>query len=684
MKLREHARDARGKPAPSTGTQTYGERVRNPGTRPYRVRHYLADLTRRIMRQQPKLTPAHLKEVLEEELQRIERNPKITQILEGVMHVFQVDSAPYEPFIEMRAILDLPTMRWLRSVMPRSRSKWHDLSWACLLYMAMAPDLPRLDRAVSTLARTRSTAWRWAFRYPQVPAQTKPSQERHKSDDVYRGICRGCKRLTDADIGAARVALVDLYLQRVALMGGFLDLKTVHKGIPPWGPGVHLAADATLVPVWHAQSPRMTIAEERRELDRKGFNLASYVVYKNRMTGLVRKRVYGYRLCVIVDLYDGLPIMFKLIPATGDERVALLDMVQELFRLIPNLPAYSITGDALYDHSNTLAETLARRWHVMGIFSEWSRPSQAIRERFTGGVPICPCGQPGKLKDHAWQDAVWAAKQPRSDAEEALDTEQHLGIPRGEPIKLMATKSFSRYMCANGKCSGKGWSRVIHGAGVTDDNRQAVGLNLRTHPYLARGGRSQHDLYRQALQLRREAIESTFAYLKGNLQLGGGGSLRCRLAGDKINQWILALGLVQMQAAALVRQNGDIQKYEDEARTLGELTPATEDGFELSAAAIRESDARVPLRPIHEPQGWDPQRPSGAMSIQRVVIDLSGRERRSAKDAEDARLHAGPDVVPGTDEDPDSTYRYDTPQQTQHIELTDADRVLRDILDDTF
>lgn len=74
----------------------------------------------------------------------------------------------------------------------------------------------------------------------------------------------------------------------------------------------------------------------------------------------IGRQCFGYKLVALISIALQVPIIWTLIPATGDERVALRVLIQALYRLVPRFPMRYLVGDGLYGIDASLLKWLAR------------------------------------------------------------------------------------------------------------------------------------------------------------------------------------------------------------------------------------------------------------------------------------------------------------------------------------
>ncbi len=295
------------------------------------------------------------------------------------------------------------------------------------------------------------------------------------------------------------------------------------------------------------------------------------------------KWCFGYNLVLISSVGLGLPVIWTLIPATGDERAALLRLMRTLYRLRPDFPMRVLIGDGLYANSRELAETLYARYGVHHCFAEHQIVDEKLPWAKTGGTPTCCGGRPMKL--HKYDD-VWDQRRRRSQ-----------NPPLRPGAYAPSNNLRMRWVCPNGRCQNQ----------TTYAKR-----DWRLYAYLPRRGSHPNVALRYALLDRRNSVESLFALTK-HLGPGSGWPSRMRFGGDIEAKWIVSLALMLHTARRLVHQSGQYTCALADARSLGlvdDSAPPQANG-NPTAAQERAYEKSLSLAVGAEaPASWDPAVPT--------------------------------------------------------------------------
>jgi len=438
--------------------------------------------------------------------------------------------------VEIAATLWHPVMRWLEALLTRrtglrgpagSRS----LVASVFLRMALGRGTPEIKATREGLLVGRPLE-NWAHDYPdQGPS--------------YKGFCKSLRKmLAAAPADATLHANLELFRQ-------LAEQRDERGRLAHPDAGRIGIADATSIEADVEQrSPKGATSSRERDthaqiLRGPGRELANDVVYTDG-NGSVRSFWVGYRLLVISDLATGLPLVWKLLPATGNERDGTLALLRALFELWPQCPLDTLVGDALYDGEKAFAYELVFRWGIQPCFPKHGEYAQDLPHVATDGVPTCACGDLMKLKDV--DPGLTAASRERA------------GVKRGE--RSPHTDARIRWVCRHARAGCKGAATRPR-----DD--------ARLYTFLPRAGDHQRAYLRQALLLRRNAVECLFASLK-HLGLGGTGTQRPKWARDEEMVWLLSCGLLNMTAKRLAHESGRYSEALAEADGLGLLDQPSE------------------------------------------------------------------------------------------------------------
>ncbi|MBK5232184.1 MAG: hypothetical protein JJE13_04280 [Thermoleophilia bacterium] len=297
-------------------------------------------------------------------------------------------------------------------------------------------------------------------------------------------------------------------------------------------------------------------------------------VRHQRGDGSELKRNHGYNIVVISDLATGLPLVWHVIPAGGDERAATIEMLEILFRIWPECPAEVLLGDSLYDHSIQFSRELEFIWNLHPLFTpHGSRSDSASEFAATNGVPPCP---------HSASNYMHLEKAEKFF--NGLD-----GVAKGsargeEPPNRQA---FNRWVCPEGIC------KPINVYFDKDPRRNS---------YFPQAGDHGRYFFRAAAMPYRNSAESIFAEVKALLLFG---PLTNRVRYAKTHrEAMFAFGMAFMGLVAK-RFAHEIGLYEEiklRAESVGLLTPPSIDQpapgpDHQQLAVIRELDPQDPPPP---------------------------------------------------------------------------------------
>lgn len=352
------------------------------------------------------------------------------------------------------------------------------------------------------------------------------------------------------------------------------------------------SVDGTLIEADFSQvGPLGRSRRERKENERKITDdltrMAQFVWYSKTSgsspaDGPIRaesmvKKCFGYKLVVICCLDLCLPIIWTLIPAGGDERTALREMIKALYQLRPDFPMEYLVGDGLYSKADELFDYLEPRHGITPVFPRIANRSNGKKWAKTDGVPTC---KHGLMKRRGTQN-TWRVRTRR----------EHGVQPEQLPPRGAWNKAHTRWECPK-----KGKSRC-------GEKQTYYKWDRHLYTHLPHMGQSRSAALRSVLLARRNTSEAIFAQLK-HTGAGAKWPNRARWATDNGMKWLTSLAMVQMTARRLVHLNGGYAQALDEARVLGYLNRADEKSFYSLLEREGLSTEAPEYGPPRKPSTW--------------------------------------------------------------------------------
>jgi hypothetical protein len=289
--------------------------------------------------------------------------------------------------------------------------------------------------------------------------------------------------------------------------------------------------------------------------------------------------LWGRKIVALTCLKSGLALAWKVIPADGDERAALREVLDMIFEEWPSCPIEYLTGDRLYDHSRAFARDLVFRYRITPCFRRSGKGYDADYcdgETGEDGVPACKHGLMKLAQVRAKPSVAKriemgrAAEQARAQlaSGELSQTADNLAKARfaPTPCPVAGTKMNMTFKCAEGICG-----KVVTRA--KDDPR--------VFTELPRAGAGRGRTFREVLLLRRLASESLNALIDHRC-MASDGSERKAKGSDSQVEWLLGLGMLYLTARILVLANGTYDAAAEELKKLGRLQGHARHDPELS------------------------------------------------------------------------------------------------------
>lgn len=303
------------------------------------------------------------------------------------------------PIAEMKAISDLPEMAWLFNEMTSARTGRpanREMVVAALRRMSFygRPDVLNTYRDFAS-----NPGLSWAHGDPEIPSSLP------KLYDQLRSFVR---RMPPGMVIHTNLALID----RIATM------RNRRTGKPLFPNAFkYCAVDGTLIEADVPQGAPRGRSQRERKMTERTINtsetrMVQFVWYSHTSGSVpedgpvrpadVSKKCFGWKLVVICCLDTGVPIIWTLIPASGDERIALRDLIEALYVLRPTFPMEYIVGDGLYSLSKEIFDFIELRYGITTVFPRVKNRSTQMKWSKTDGVPCC---RHGLMKNRGTQQA---------------------------------------------------------------------------------------------------------------------------------------------------------------------------------------------------------------------------------------------------------------------------------------
>ncbi|HNC16281.1 MAG TPA: hypothetical protein PLV77_10295, partial [Solirubrobacterales bacterium] len=306
-----------------------------------------------------------------------------------------------------------------------------------------------------------------------------------------------------------------------------------------------------------------------------GFGKHSDAIDDQPEPGLtIRKSCFGYNLVVISCLDTCLPVIWTLMPATGNEVAAARELIEALFKLRPEFPMEYLVGDGLYNRGFEFPSTLYKNYGIHLVSPRTNRKSKS-EWADSDGVPRCAHG----LMKFTRHGEVWDAAKRRA----------HGIRPGNLPPNGKGLNPRLRFECHEEVCREKSTR-------MEDD--------WILHTFLPHIGQDKWTALREVLLARRNTSESLFAQLK---QLGVGAKWpnRARWATDNGMRWLTSLALLNMTARKLVHLDGSYAAALKEAYSAGIITRQQMHRFLEVEGIETDSRNRVDDTSPVEPSTWN-------------------------------------------------------------------------------
>lgn len=479
------------------------------------------------------------------------------------------------PTAEIKAISEIPEMAWLFEKMRGARTGRpanREMVVAALRKMSFygRPDVLNTYRDF-----TSNPGLSWAHGDPEVPSSLPKLYDQLKSFT---------RRMPSGMVVHTNLALIE----RLATMR---DRRTGKLLFP--NAFKYCAVDGTLIEADVPQTgPRGRSQRERKIAERAittpETRMVQFVWYSQNSGSVPEegpigsakfsKKCFGWKLVVICCLDTGVPIIWTLIPASGDERIALRELIESLYVLRPDFPMEYIVGDGLYSLSKEIFDFIEPRYGITTVFPRVKNRSTQMKWTKSDGVPCC---RHGLMKNRGTQQA-WR-----------LSTRIKRGVRPGTrpPLKKWE-QGHIRWSCK---------ARYGQRCGEVQTYFK---WDRHLYTFLPHMGACRKAALRAVLQARRNRSESVFSQMK-HAGAGARWPNRARWATDDGMRWLTSMAMVQITARRLIHLDGSYEKALDQTRDAKFLNPSDERTF-YALLDGREPLAEEPVRGarIEQPATW--------------------------------------------------------------------------------
>lgn len=479
------------------------------------------------------------------------------------------------PEIEARAWVAHPVMQWLIALVcagAPGRPTDRTTPFAGMLHM-VANSRPELQSSLRAVAQSLVLTWAYRVRSPRAATSSAYSTVSAMSSRRPPGLCIH--------------ANLEMVMELATL--------TTRNGQPMFTDALRdIAVDGTLIPANAPQrAPGGRSPRERKRRERRIAGalrpMAQYVVYSagriiarahdEQPSRRIGRECFGYKLVELRSIALQVPIIWTLIPAGGDERVALRALIRALYRLIPEFPMRYLVGDGFYGMDSSLIEWLDRHYGVVGVFPLHAGIRKDLSYSKTRGVPKCKHG----WARHLGVRQEWAPPRRWSEC-----------VPPGRRTPGAPSH---RWACREGRACSE-----IRGTTARED--------WRLFSPLPHAGDSRVAARRAALSHYRNIQESAFAAIK-HRGVGADWPPRLRLGGDDTARWIVSLALLRETATRLAHASGAYDRLLTRAIDAGLLQmhggyPLPTNSLELRSAEQHDMLVRDVIEPLdaYPPTTW--------------------------------------------------------------------------------
>lgn len=479
------------------------------------------------------------------------------------------------PVAEMKAISDLPEMSWLLGEMKAAktgRPANREMVVAALRKMSFygRPDLLNTYREFSS-----NPGLAWAHGDPEVPSSLSKLYDQLKSF---------ARRMPSGMVIHANLALIERIANLKDRRTGKLLFPNAFK---------YCAVDGTLIEADVPQgAPRGRSQRERKVMERSitgpETRMVQFVWYSHSSGSVpedgpvrpaeVSKKCFGWKLVVVCCIDTGTPIIWTLIPASGDERIALRELIKSLYVLRPDFPMEYIVGDGLYSMSKEIFDFIEPKYGITTVFPRIKNQSTSKKWSKTDGVPWC---KHGLMKNRGTQQA-WRVRTR---------------IKRGvRPGNLPPLRKWEQGHIR--------WTCKVRNGRRCPEVQTYFKWDRHLYTFLPHMGGCKKAALRSVLQARRNRSESVFSQMKHS-GAGARWPNRARWATDDGMRWLTSMAMVQITARRLIHLDGSYEKALDRTRDEGLLNPSDERTF-YALVDGREPLASEPVdgAVVEQPETW--------------------------------------------------------------------------------
>lgn len=504
-------------------------------------------LAERLMREEG-MEEADARETAAKELQVAARLPQFERIYkEHAQAVRAPKREKIEDFIEQGAVLRQPVVRGLLDYLTQRHGTRRGpakaaMASASLIEQSFGFGQPLINQSHNRLTRDHGALWA----YDHADGLTEKG--------LYTALQ---KQIDDPHVDPAICMAVN-----VELLRQISELKDEQGELRFPSVGKSLMVDGTAIQSDHEQKwPENGQLNLGPEHARVGVGFYGGKKRERQENGETIREAgaskfwIGYKLVIIADMSTQVPMVWKLIPAEGDERKAALELLESLYRLWPDCPAEYIVGDSFYFHSIDFSKRV--------VFNYGLRPAFHTRANVSNHLPYMP--------EHPEWPGEWGVPRCKGCSKlmrlheiggcVTLESRRKARLKPGE----MAPTAGARLRFRCNDCGGTSSSKI------SEDPRIYTALPI--------AGDSEARVRREVLLIRRNGIESLNATIKWRGK-GNRDQRRGRKATDRRMDWHFGLHLMYLTGRRLIHLNGGYERALAEATACGVHAPGKPANFD--------------------------------------------------------------------------------------------------------